>query len=160
MAVVEIPEGGSLICRPSFVAALVQHEGQEPKIRSHWRWFSLHAWITLQFRYFEFQGPVKLVLWAYRGIRAEDLSLDADFKGRERRTNQLATIGFTPGLQYRSRRSETFVSYLRNQNPLFDDLFSGKGVFLCQQISRSEQQGKAGRFWANLWNGFTKIFGI
>lgn len=123
MAVVEIPEGGSLICRPSFVAALIQRDGEEPQIRSHWRFFSLHAWITLQFRYFEFRGPVKMVLWAYRGVRAEDMSRNTlgHGLGGERRTNQLATIGFTPSLNYRSRRSETLISYLRSQNPLFDD---------------------------------------
>ncbi len=160
MAVVEVPQGGSIICRPSFVAALIHRSGEEPQIRSHWRFFSLHAWITLQFRYFEFRGPVRLVLWAYRGIRAERLTLENVTQGNERRTNQLATIGFTPSLSYRSRRSETFISYLRDQNPLFDDLFSGQGVFLCQQISRAEHHRQAGNFWAKMWNGLTKIVGI
>jgi hypothetical protein len=103
---------------------------------------------------------VKLVLWAYRGVRAERLTQENIKQGNERRTNQLATIGFTPSLSYRSRRSETFISYLRNQNPLFDDLFSGQGVFLCQQISRAEHHRQSGKFWANLWNGLTKIIGI
>ena len=160
MAVVEIPQGGSIICRPSFVAALVQRSGEQVRIRSHWRFFSLHAWITLQFRYFEFRGPVKLVLWAYRGVRAERLTRENIIHGNERRTNQLATIGFTPSLSYRSRRSETFISYLRDQNPLFDDLFSGQGVFLCQQISRAEHHRKAGSFWAKTWNSLSKIIGI
>ena len=160
MATVEIPEGGSIICRPSFVAALIQRSDEDVRIRSHWRFFSLHAWITLQFRYFEFRGPVKLVLWAYRGVRAERLTPENIKQGNERRTNQLATIGFTPSLSYRSRRSETFISYLRDQNPLFDDLFSGQGVFLCQQISRAEHHRQAGNFWAKIWNGLTKIIGI
>ena len=160
MAVVEVPEGGSIVCRPSFLAALIQRAGHEPHIRSHWRFFSLHAWITFQFRYFEFRGPVKLVIWAYRGVRAERLTEENIQQGNERRTNQLATIGFTPSLSYRSRRSETFISYLRDQNPLFDDLFSGKGVFLCQQVSRAEHHRQAGHFWAKLWNGLTKIIGL
>lgn len=161
MAVVEVPEGGAVVCRPSFLAALIQRSGdEEPRIRSHWRFFSLHAWITLQFRYFEFQGPVKLVIWAYRGVRAERLTEANVQQGNERRTNQLATIGFTPSLSYRSRRSETFVSYLRDQNPLFDDLFSGQGVFLCQQVSRADHHRQAGHFWAKLWNGLTKTIGL
>lgn len=160
MAVVEIPTGGSLICRPSFISAVIEGEGKEPVVRSHWRFFSLHSWITLQFRYFEFRGPVKLVLWAYRGVRAERLTEENVIQANERRTNQLATIGFTPSLRYRSRRSETFISYLRKQNPLFDDLFSGHGVFLCQQISRAEHARQSGKFWAQLWNGVTKIIGI
>ncbi len=160
MAIVEVPEGGALVCRPSFLAAIIQRDGEETRIRSHWRFFSLHAWITLQFRYFEFRGPAKLVLWAYRGVRAERLSQENVREGNERRTNQLATIGFTPSLSYRSRRSETFISYLRDQNPLFDDLFSGQGIFICQQISRAEHHRQAGHFWAKLWNGLTKIVGI
>ncbi len=160
MTVVEIPQGGSLVCRPSFLAALIVPGGKPPLIRSHWRIFSLHAWITLQFRYFEFRGPVRLVLWAYRGVRAERLTRQNVEERNVRRTNQLATIGFTPSLRYRSRRAETFFSYLRNQNPLFDDLFSGVGVFLCQQISRSEEFRRQGRFWAGLWNGVTKVFGL
>ena len=160
MAVVDVPKDGALICRPSFLAALIQESTDRPSIRSHWRFFSMHSWITLQFRYFEFRGPVKLVFWAYRGIRAEHLTEENVQQGNERRTNQLATIGFTPSLHYRSRRSETFISYLRDHNPLFDDLFSGKGVFLCQQISRAEHNRRAGRFWARLWNGLTKIIGI
>jgi hypothetical protein len=160
MAVVDVPDGGSLVCRPSFLAAVIVPGGSPPGIRSHWRLLSLHAWITLQFRYFEFRGPVRLVLWAYRGVRAERLTRQNLAQGNERRTNQLATIGFTPSLQYRSRRAETFISYLRNQNPLFDDLFSGSGVFLCQQISRSEEFRRQGRFWASVWNGVTKVFGL
>ena len=161
MAVVEVPEGGAIVCRPSFLAALIQSSGdEEPRVRSHWRFFSLHAWITLQFRYFEFRGPVKLVIWAYRGVRAERLTAENVQEGNERRTNQLATIGFSPSLSYRSRRSETFISYLRDQNPLFDDLFSGQGVFLCQQVSRAEHHRQAGNFWAKIWNGLTKIIGL
>jgi hypothetical protein len=161
MAVVEVPEGGAVVCRPSFLAALIQNSGdEEPRVRSHWRFFSLHAWITLQFRYFEFRGPVKLVVWAYRGVRAERLTVYNVQEGNERRTNQLATIGFTPSLSYRSRRSETFISYLRDHNPLFDDLFSGQGVFLCQQVSRAEHHRQAGNFWAKIWNGLTKIIGL
>ena len=160
MAVVNIPGNGALICRPSFLAALIQDSTDRPQIRSHWRFFSMHSWITLQFRYFEFRGPVKLVFWAYRGIRAEHLTEENLQQGNERRTNQIATIGFTPSLHYRSRRSETFISYLRDHNPLFDDLFSGKGVFLCQQISRAEHNRRAGKFWARFWNGLTKIIGI
>lgn len=160
LAVVELPDDSSLVCRPTFLAALITEGGRIPRIRSHWRFFSIHSWITLQFRYFEFRGPVKLVLWAYRGVRAERMTDENVRQGNEKRTNQYATIGFTPSLHYKSARSETFVSYLRNHNPLFDDLFSGKGVFLCQQVSRAEHLRGKGRFWASIWNGLTKILGI
>ena len=160
MAVVDVPVNGSLVCRPSYLAGYVRPEGRGRRIKSHWRVFSLHAWITLQFRYFEFMGPARLVLWAHRGVRAERLTDENVVQGNERRTNQLATIGFTPSLSYRSKRAETFISFLRGQNPLFDDVFFGRGVFLCQQISRAEHLKRSGKFWEKLWNGVTKIFGI
>jgi hypothetical protein len=52
-----------------------------------------------------------------------------------RRTNQDATIGFTPNLDYRPVSAETFWSYYRGMNPLFDDLFAGRGLFLVQETA-------------------------
>ncbi|MEZ5300294.1 MAG: hypothetical protein R3F11_06450 [Verrucomicrobiales bacterium] len=160
MAVVDIPEGGSLICRPSFLAGFIGHEDRPPVVKSHWRIFRLHAWITLQFRFFEFRGPVRLVLWARRGVRAEILTADHLRQGNRKRTNQDATIAFTPGLDYSCARAETFWSYLRGGNPLFDDIFAGQGTFLCQQISKSGRAESIGKFWAQLWGGFTKVFDL
>ena len=160
LAVVSVPEDGSVIMRPRFLAGFIGAEGKPPRIRTHWKLFSLHSWLTLQFRYFEFEGPAKLVVWALRGVRAELLTKrDIEQKNRKR-TNQDATIGFTPTLKYHSTRAETFWAYFRGQNPLFDDIFTGEGTFLCQQVSRSGRGGAVRRFWEALWNGFTKIFGI
>lgn len=160
MTVIDVPAGGSVILRPSLLAGVVYQADSRPAIKSHWRFFWLHAWMTLQFRYFEFRGPVRLVVWAWRGVRAEVLTERDVKEGNQKRTNQDATIGFTPTLEYSCIRAETFWAYLRGWNPLFDDLFRGRGLFLCQQIARSSRAGRRGRFWESLWNGFTKIFGI
>jgi hypothetical protein len=77
-----------------------------------------------------------------------------------RRTNQDATIGFTPGLAYRPIRAETFWAYFRGMNPLFDDLFEGRGVFLCQETSAKGEQEKVRKFWAGIWGGLLRIFGV
>jgi hypothetical protein len=77
-----------------------------------------------------------------------------------RRTNQDATMGFTPNLDYRPVRAETFWSYYRGMNPLFDDLFAGQGVFLCQQVSSSGDATQARKFWAGMWGGVMKVFGL
>lgn len=157
MALIQVPEGGSLILRPSMLAAVAYQADARPAIKSHWRFFKLHAWLTLQFRYFEFQGPVMLVVWAWRGVRVEQVN---ETVGLLKRTNQNSTIGFTPNLEYSCTRAETFWAYLRGWNPLFDDLFRGEGSFLCQEIAGSRRAQRRGRFWESLWNGFTKIFGI
>ena len=75
-----------------------------------------------------------------------------------RRTNQDATIGFTPGLAYRPIRAETFWAYFRGMNPLFDDLFEGTGVFLCQETSAKGPQEQVRKFWAELCGGVLRGF--
>jgi len=80
--------------------------------------------------------------------------------GTARRTNQDSTIGFTPNLDYLPVRAETFWGYYRDMNPLFDDLFSGQGIFLCQQVSATGDASAARKFWAGMWGGTLKAFGL
>ncbi len=160
IALVDIPEGASVICRPSYLAGSICRESSPLRIRSRWKIFSVHSWITLQFRFFQFHGPVRLALWAWRGVRAETLT-QSDFKeGNRKRTNQDATIGFEPALGYASRRAETFWSFFRGLNPLFDDIFSGQGTFLCQQIARRARGNIIRRFWNSFWGIVSKVFGL
>ena len=160
LAVLALPAGASLVLRPSFLAAVIKPRTERLGIRRHWRLFTWQSWITLQFRYFEFLGPCRLVVAGSRGVRAEVL---ADRVGQEapaRRTNQDATIGFTPNLLYRPVRAETFWAYYRGMNPLFDDLFEGRGLFLCQEVSKQGDAAKARQFWASVWGGVLKVFGL
>ncbi|MCX6956378.1 MAG: hypothetical protein NTV51_29945 [Verrucomicrobia bacterium] len=160
IAVITLPEGASLVLRPSFLAGVVTTQGQRLKIRRRWQLFRWQAWVTLQFRFFEFVGPCQLVVAGSRGVRVEQLLQRDDGSFAARRTNQDATMGFTPGLDYRPTRAETFWSYYRGMNPLFDDLFAGQGIFLCQQVSMAGDAKKARKFWAGVWGGFMKIFGM
>lgn len=160
LAQVTVPAGASLILRPSFLAGVLQRGEERLEIRRHWRIFRWQAWISGQFRFFEFIGPCRLIVSGSRGVRAERL---ADREGQAapaRRTNQDATIGFTPNLDYRPVRAETFWSYYRGMNPLFDDLFAGRGLFVSQETSSEGPGAKAGKFWATVWNGVLKVFGL
>lgn len=160
MALVEVPAGASLVLRPSFLAGVLQEESHSLQIRRHWRLFRWQSWITGQFRFFEFVGPCRLVVAGSRGVRAEVL---ADREGQAapaRRTNQDATIGFTPNLSYSPVRAETFWSYYRGMNPLFDDLFAGRGLFVLQETATEGSAAKAGKFWSSVWNGVLKVFGL
>jgi hypothetical protein len=160
MAFVDVPAGSSLVLRPSFLAGVVQREGGRLNIKRHWRVFHWQSWVTGQFRFFEFVGPCRLAIAGSRGVRTERL---ADREGQlapARRTNQDATIGFTPNLEYRPVRAETFWSYYRGMNPLFDDLFAGRGLFISQETAAESSAARAGRFWSSLWNGVLKVFGL
>lgn len=160
LALVEVPDGGSLILRPSYLAGVVQRGAEPLRIRRRWALFRWQSWITGQFRFFEFVGPCRLVVAGSRGVRAEVLAEREGVATPARRTNQDATIGFTPNLNYRPVRAETFWSYYRGMNPLFDDLFSGKGIFLVQETSTPGAAAKAGSFWSTVWSGVMKIFGL
>ena len=88
-------------------------------IRRRWQLFRWQAWVTLQFRFFEFVGPCRLIVAGVRGVRAERLNERDGEELPARRANQDATMGFTPNLDYRPVRAETFWSYY----PLFVALF-------------------------------------
>ena len=155
-----LPAGGSLVVRPSFLAGVIQGPGERLVIRRHWRIFRWQSWVSGQFRFFEFVGPGQLVSTGSRGVRVERLADRAGQAAPARRTNQDATIGFTPNLQYQPVRAETFWSYYRGQNPLFDDLFSGRGLFVLQETATEGPAAKAGAFWGSIWNGVLKVFGL
>ena len=161
LAVVNLPAGASLVLRPSYLAGIVGPLGRRAAaIRKHWRLFSLQSWATGQFRYFEFVGPCTLLLAGSRGVRAEVLDAQPGLPVPGRRANQDATIGFTPGLAYRPVRAETFWAYFRGQNPLFDDLFEGHGVFLCQQTSAKGEAAGQRQAMVSFWSGLLRIFGL
>lgn len=161
LAVVTVPAGASLVLRPSYLAGLVGPLGRRAAaIRRHWRLFSLKSWATGQFRYFEFVGPCRLLVAGSRGVRAEVLAPSPGQPEPARRSNQDATLGFTPGLAWRPVRAETFWAYFRGQNPLFDDLFEGRGVFLCQQTSARGEAAQQRGFVAGLRDGALRIFGL
>jgi hypothetical protein len=160
MALVEVPAGSSLVLRPTFLAGVVQRENERIAIRRHWRLFHWQAWVTGQFRFFEFVGPCRLAVAGSRGVRAELLADREGVAAPARRTNQDATIGFTPNLEYRPVRAETFWSYYRGMNPLFDDLFSGRGLFVLQETSSDGAAAKVGKFWSSVWSGVLKVFGL
>jgi hypothetical protein len=160
LAVITLPAGATLVLRPSFLAGVAIGDDTRLQIRRRWQLFRWQAWVTLQFRFFEFAGPCRLIVAGSRGVRAERLVDRAGDAVPARRTNQDATIGFTPNLDYRPARAETFWSYYRGMNPLFDDLFVGRGIFLCQQVSAPGDAKRARKFWFGVWSGAMKVFGL
>lgn len=160
LAVVTLPPGSSVILRPSFLGGVIQPDDHPLQIRRHWQLLRWQSWVTGQFRFFEFVGPCRLIVAGSRGVRAEEMMVEGSPAAQARRTNQDATIGFTPNLSYRPVRAETFWGYYRGMNPLFDDLFAGRGVFILQETATPGSAAKSGRFWSALWNGVLKVFGL
>ena len=146
-----------MVVQPRSLAGVVKPVGVPVAITRHWRLGSLHAWLTLQLRYLVFHGPCRLVLKGCRGVRAEQPE-----PGRPRLINQSATLGFSANLDYRNTRCETFVSYLRGQEDLFNDLFGGgPGWFVYEEMpAAGRRTGFAGRGLEGVADAALKAFGI
>jgi uncharacterized protein (AIM24 family) len=154
---IEIPAGAAMVIQPRSLAGIVKPAGSAVAITRHWRLASLHAWLTLQFRYLTFHGPCKVILKGCRGVRSEEPQAD-----QPRLINQAATLGFSANLDYRTTRCETFVSYLRGQENLFNDLFSGgPGRFVYEEVPAGDRRtGIAGRGLEGFLDAVLKAFGI
>jgi uncharacterized protein (AIM24 family) len=157
VGIIEIPRGAAMVIQPRALAGIVKPAASSVAITRHWRLLSLHAWLTLQFRYLVFHGPCKVILKGCRGVRTEEPQAD-----QARLINQAATIGFSANLDYRTTRCETFVSYLRGQEDLFNDLFGGgPGRFVYEEVPASGRRaGIAGRGLEGVLDAFLKAFGI
>jgi len=76
--------------------------------------------------------------------------------------NQASTIGFSANLDYHNTRCETFISYLRGKEDLFNDLFGGEqGVFVYEEMpAGGRKAGLTGRGLEGVVDAALKIFGI
>ena len=155
LAIINIPEGKSMVFRPHYLVAVTHPLGRPPRIKSRWILSRLHAWVNLQFRYLIIEGPVNLVFSAQRGIQVE--SVLAELPGR--RVNSHLTAAFSPHLNYSPKRAETFVAYVWGKNALFDDFFQGSGVVIQQQVTGTKRN-PAARIWEGLFGAIGKVFGI
>lgn len=157
LAKLTLAAGEHIVFRPHFLVGLLYAENQKPKLESRWLFNRLQSWATLQFRHFMIHGPVVLLLAAGRGVQEEVLTTaDGGF-----RVNQNLTIGFSPGLQYGSRRAETLMAFLRKKNPLFDNYFRGEGRIYNQRVIGTSGGGSSPEgFWGKILSGLGKLFGL
>lgn len=156
MAVVHVPEGGSLVVRPSFLAGVILPPGEMLTVRRRWQFFRWQSWLTGQLRFLEFYGPCRLVVTGRPGLRAERLAVGEDGAQPACRTSRDKTIGFTPNLEYRLIRTARFWNYYRWNQRLFDAYFVGVGFVLTQ----TAVPGRKIAFWSDTRNRARKIIGL
>ena len=136
VALLHIQPGEAFVLQPRGLVGMVYETGRRPRIRSHWRLGTLHAWLTLQLRYLSFEGPATLIVKGCRGVRLEDAS-----SGRT--ISQDATLGFSANARYRTVRAEPFIPYLRGTQPLLHDTFAGDGAcYLYEEVPRNARPGR------------------
>ena len=156
MAVVHIPEGGSLVVRPSFLAGVILPAGQKLQLRPRWQLFRWQAWMTGQLRFLEIIGPCRLVVAGRPGLRVERLTMGEDGISPVRRTTLDKTVAFTPNLEYRLIRTARFWNYYRWNHRLFDAHFTGVGFVLTQTTLPGRRTG----IWSVTRNRARKLIGL
>ena len=155
VAMIEVPAGTAMVLQPRSLVGLVQPRSAPLRITSHWRVGHLHAWLTLQFRYLAFHGPARLIVTGCRGVRLEAA-------GSGRLINQAATLGFSADALYSVRRCETFASYWRGDDELFNDQFSGDPcVYVYEEMPGLQRHaGVTGRGLEGLADSLLKLLGV
>jgi len=172
LVMVLVPRGASLSLRPRYLAGAVSEAGGAKAggagnaplaVRAHWRVFNWHAWVTGQFRFFEFAGPCRLIVAGQRGARVEWIEEREDGLRPVARVEPWALMGFDAALRYRPARARSFWDYCKGARPLYDDLLIGPGMYLAQTAPPGEGRydgGRARQFLAARWRGFQKILGV
>ena len=154
VSLLAIPKGSSIVLLPRHIVGVLQPRETMLRITRHWRFFNLHAWLTMQLRYLVFHGPVTMVVKGCRGVRVE-----AAETGRS--LSPAATIGFSANLSYSSRRCTTLFAYLSGQQPLLNDSFAGgRGYYIYQEMPYERRGGFIGRGLEGLVDAALKPLGI
>lgn len=154
IAVVRIPAGRALAIHPRALVGLVADTRTPPGIGWHWRLNTLHAWLTLQLRFFVLRGPLTLALQGKRGVRVQPA------RGMHA-SRQSATLGFSTDVAYSTVRSAPFLPYLRGQNALLNDRFEGSdGIYLYDETPQADRKaGRVGRGLEGLTDALLKLVG-
>ncbi len=151
---ITLPVGGACILHPRALVAVVQPQGRPIPIRSHWRLFSLNAWLTLQLRFFSFHGPGRLIVKGGRGVRVERAE-----QGRVFAQDQL--VGFSADLAYSVTRTETFAPYFFGREPLLKDrVEAGSGILVIEEAPLSMRSGKVRHGLEGMMDAGLKAFGL
>lgn len=154
VAVLALPEGAACVLHPRAIAAVVEPVGRPLRIAAHWRLFSLHAWLTGQWRYYVFHGPARLVLKGGRGVRVEPVE-----RGRIFAQSQL--IGFSADIPYAVVRTGTFWPYFLGREPLLKDRVEGDhGVLIVEEAPLTSRKGEIKRGIEGLLDAGMKLFGM
>ncbi|WP_239805234.1 hypothetical protein [Croceicoccus hydrothermalis] len=139
IAVLDLPEGGACVLQPRALAAVAQPRERPMRVTSHWRLFSLNAWLTLQLRYLVFHGPARLAIKGGRGVRVERAE-----RGRIFGQDQL--VGFSADLAYSVTRTETFWPYFLGREQLLKDKVErGTGVLIVEEAPMAGRRGTGAR---------------
>lgn len=154
VALLPLPAGAACVLQPRAIAGVVQPTTSPMRITSHWRFGTLNAWLTWQLRFLVFHGPATVILKGGRGIRMEPVEA-----GLSLAQDQL--VGFSAGLSYSTRRTETFLPYLFGQEPLLKDrVAKGIGLLIAEEAPINSSRRGLARGLEGVADAVLKAFGM
>ncbi|MFA6961970.1 MAG: hypothetical protein WC205_14535 [Opitutaceae bacterium] len=156
LAVVSVPENGSLVIRATHVLGLIASAQSTPPIRRHWALFRWQSWISAQFGYLEFFGPCRLVVSGISALRAEVMTAADGGKLPVGYTSQAGLVAFSPRLGLKPVRRVGFWRYCRGLAPLFEVQLTGAGVFVTRDMEEHAGTRNQESFSAQV----RKLFGL
>ncbi len=154
LAAVEVPAGEVMVLSPRHVVAVLAAAATPVRLRARWHVTSWQAWVGGRLRHFVWSGPCVLVVTARRGIRTEFLS------GGARRVQPDLVIGHGPGVARRPVRTETFWSYYRGQQPLWEEQLAGHGLVLLEATGGPGAAAAARRWWERAAQAVLRSLGL
>ncbi|PTY07246.1 hypothetical protein DB347_08030 [Opitutaceae bacterium EW11] len=160
LAMLDVPDGSSLVVKPRFLVGVVQPADQSLVTRMRWPVWSRQAWVTGQIRFLEFFGPCRLIVAGTRGVRAEHMVPGEAGVIVPRRAERATLIGFTPNLELRLVRTQAFKSYLLGRKRLFEVLFTGPGLYAVAFGPYERGTGPLSRAFFGVRNRVLDILGL
>lgn len=121
-------------------------------LKSQWRFFNLHSWLTNQFRYITLYGTGRVYLTGVGIVKPSVPGIDLSLLEHK------LLIGFDARLAYMARRTETFLPYLKKYAALTDCGFIGDFPFFYQSVSSGEDKRQLDDH--KIWTVLGRFFGL
>ncbi len=155
LALLTLQPGAAMVFQPHALVGVIYPAAEPLRISPYWRINTLHAWLTWQWRYLVFHGPVTLVVRGTRGVRIEAA-------GQGSTVTQAATLGFSANARYSTIRCDTFFPYWRGSTPLLQDVFHGEHAYFVADETPGAHAGHGvlRRGFDSVMGAVLKVFGI
>jgi len=155
LALIEVPEGSTLVVKPRSLVGLIKPIHSGSRITREWKLNQWMAWLTLKLRFVVVHGPIKVILRGHRGVRMEPVD-------GGRAISREAVLGFSANLQVQPARAEPFWQYLTGNQGLFNDRYSGAAVYVVfeENAGLEGHRNAVSRNLGRIYDTVLTVFGV
>lgn len=155
LALIEVPEGSTLVVKPRNLVGLIKPIHSGSRITREWKLNQWMAWLTLKLRFVVVHGPIKVILRGHRGVRMEPVD-------GGRAISREAVLGFSANLQVQPARAEPFWQYLTGNQGLFNDRYSGAAGYVVfeENAGLEGHRNAVSRNLGRIYDTVLTVFGV